>query len=1240
MIDLALKFVIIESIIFLVYSLIFRRFNTSQLIYIFVPLLFVLTLPFFIPQFNIDNAVETFEGFENSWETVYSITQKVSLAWASFLTILNAIGVVLTGGTYIVKLYLFYASLLVGKFYDPLSAILYTLLLSSQSLYAIFHTLHQLAIISKILIPIVIGVALPLIAWSRTRILGASLLTIGLVLYFTTFIAYNYVTGHTSELNAFYKNALNITSTLNSTNLKINGSQVLIVQGEPLWFVDGSLITGNDAVHFMTFTPSTPILVPNTTNVKISETIYYWLSIPINSKVSINDTHIIIALPEPPFERIVYGNAVIGVWKFLSSPDSYTTSQSGNVVYVRFRVNLPSAKEVCRKVGNKTKCKIIPSTRSVRIWSFVKSINAKYTLPSGVEVKEYHSYGKLYGEVDLHSEFNTTYNYMLNLIKYYSPTLMRFYNVNVSKSNISKPPISYPSTSKQQILSITFKNYNTYSVTVSGFIKIRGGDAWHSFGVTDQVIPYLSIIDEYLSSYGSNVTSWFSLYDSLLLATSPFGTFIPLLMVEFIVILGLLAGLGHALGIPNVFSMFGMRVWRFIMYDLSLIFYLRVMTRLPGRVLSRLFRTYGLKLLSWLVGRRVVGKLSHPLYRIVSISSIITHKLSTRHAMQEVLSSLKQYKATKPIARLVEKYHQYQLAGIRGQVPILKFKQDMAEIIDSRVVYEFPYGRRITFAKTIDMFIEKPSLVRRTYLKQILTGNVDRDIEKYVRKSIITSKVQELRSTFKQHYVTIMKVLLNELNNIDKGNVPALMMSKKSVKLIQQAIKLKKYRDAMKIAFYDILNNLWIKGKKKLKATYHHYSTLSTFKMVRPKYLNIAIKSRFEEISRPFMEKFYKSIEPLRSLYDLEGIPTTRVLAKYTNEIFKTFNYKVSKELIYALSSMIREYRTKQISLIGEYREFLRNYFKIIIPELIKTSRLDVVSESRRVINELTNLKYYQLKNKPLSKYFKSKGYSDKAINYLMHDKILRELISYKVLTTTRTNIIDLALTFRMPPPASIIQFMNKERLVKVVEDMYCKGEIGIAEFRRLASSFKILDVKFSNEFLNRIVKSSSPSEKYAQFVYDVFNSCRMVMSSEFKTLMRRSQVRDRKLKIIDLVRASIDAAYMFNRLAYSEKLRIIAHDLYRFIKGKRHFHTNNTVKDKIRQRIEKHVQSEVLIKILNKYLNDVKIEIEKILNKEIDVNRLDELRSRVENMDLKTREKVEELIREIEIVLNLKKLL
>ena len=96
---------------------------------------------------------------------------------------------------------------------------------------------------------------------------------------------------------------------------------------------------------------------------------------------------------------------------------------------------------------------------------------------------------------------------------------------------------------------------------------------------------------------------------------------------------------------------------------------------------------------------------------------------------------------------------------------------------------------------------------------------------------------------------------------------------------------------------------------------------------------------------------------------------------------------------------------------------------------------------------------------------------------------------------------------------------------------------------------------------------------------------------------------------------------------------------MYRFIKGKRHFHTNSAVKDKIRQRIEKHVQSEVLIKILNKYLNDVKIEIEKILNEEINVNKLDKLRSRVENVDLKTRREIEKLIKELEIVLKLRSL-
>ncbi len=1190
MLDLALKLVLVEAAIFLVLSLILRRLSTAQLIYVVSPVIFVTALPHLIPSLDLNVISSTFEHYKSCWESVFRASEAVAISWSSLLTTLNSIATALTGGLYVVKLNVFYSALLVGRIYDPLSASIYTVLLLSQSMYAIFHTLHMLAEVSKILVPLCLGIALPLVALERTRPLGASILAVGLTIAFITFVAGAHVSGRASELSELYSSAIGLLSKLNSSEFEsVRGGQVLVVESSLPHLVRGRLVTEGGEIELVTFTPSYPIVVPSSRSTVVDDVIFYWTRRPVGSAtITSNNTHIVVRIEDPDLELIPcrdgdVSRCVSGVWRWIEGPDEYMVERRPGEARIRFSLRLDPSSRECHEVGNRTECTVIPSCKNLSLWYFASRADLRLDLPAGVASR----CGERGGEHVCAHDLERLRGYQSNVISYYAPFLS---TLNVSKSfTLIEPPPACPRTSRPAYIECRVCNHDNSSRLVLGQIVVVGGDEWHAWGVNDPVVPYLSHVDSYLTRYGGHARDFaVELYDKLVSATSPLGTFIPMLMVDFIVILGLLSGLGHVLGVPNVFSMIGMRVWRFIMYDLSLILCLRIFTRLPGRAIRRILRERVMSIISRIASGET--RALRPI-RLVARAILRASSMTSERLISEALERLERsrIKVLSAAAGALRTYHRYQLAGARGSIPIARLIDDVSKVVEPRAVRDLVLPRRAEVARDVNLLEHRPSDVRRLYLKLYLRGTpMPREVADYVRRGALSALRERVLRTWR----SVVRALDEEMSSIARGR--ATMIPPELEDTIARALELGRRRYVMMLLLWHLFHHGIFRMARGLawylRGRYEHV----TVDRLTEGLLRRAVVEMLDEITLPSLRRFYRAIALLRELYLLKDVPTARDLGGYARRILEVFGYREGG-LALALSNMIRDHLSRSPSSTYEHRQILREHYARVVSEIMRASDVRRICELRRAVGELLGLRYSDLQGRTLVEHLRSRGYSEDVVDLIRRDRVLSRLISYKIMSSVRTNSIDLALTYRLLPPAAILQLLDKERLSRVIEDMLSRGDLSVADLRRLAPSLKAIGVSLRGEELNRIIERSSHDVRYREFVLDLFRACKIALQS---TIMDRLGVR-----AIDLLRP--DVLRRADELIESEQIRMYAHVVYDLL---RRSSESDAVRIKVGSLMDKHIMPDVLRRMLERYRESLLSDLRARGLGEEDVKRLDEL--------------------------------
>jgi len=638
-------FVVIESLLVIIWGVIKGGLNTRRLVFAGSAVIFAFTLPWVLshlaPGFGNATTYQLLQKYaesaEGTWAGVYQFSSKVMLIDASAMTALNIIEMLGSFGLSIVPQQYMGVLMNLGWILDPIDAVVESINHAAQVLLAIFHTIAWLAWFSWAIAPSILGIALALLIPERTRPMGTAVLLLTLaIMFFTSLAAYTLGLSTQAQLiNTINQTLTTIEGDLPS-NMTVRG--YLLLQSNYPYLVSGQLINetwvcGPRACYpvpqpvswFMGFTPSVG-LIDQFAKPQINNATLLWLSVNPNHQCNLlvwppnrnitqgpileqcnlqyfnnNETFAeVISLGNPPFnlieEELPNGTVYTGAWEWINPPSSYTVNNGNNTVVINATINIPSMHcvNITTRAGPHRVC--YPGTASADLWLWASSISYPTSLGGGNWTCTLSlTNSSRYPVVDLTQEFNTIRAFMGKLINESEVSRELIYpNATVPSYTLPNPT---PNGYRQRELSIYCTNWNNYTVVVPFTITIYGVGSNPWFGS----VPFLIspsdewIINTTIVGDAPLLINWWDVDVKQFLGL--LGIPIAQWLAEIAIIYGVLDGVGWFFGLPTILSPV-YAIMQGVIMELSLVLYLqiRAVSRLMQRAVRKLTKAIGSRL--------------------------------------------------------------------------------------------------------------------------------------------------------------------------------------------------------------------------------------------------------------------------------------------------------------------------------------------------------------------------------------------------------------------------------------------------------------------------------------------------------------------------------------------------------------------------------------------------------------------------------------------------------------------
>ncbi len=1001
-VHLAFVLASIEAAVILAHHLINRRFDHLKAVYIATALIAAYTASLLWPRLGLGEIIGSLKGVEEALYNAMNVVTGFALAYSAFLTILNLLGLMGFLPAY-AKLAITYASLSVAKIYDPLTALIYTTLSVTQALYAMAHSVLELAKALNALGPIAVSLAFPLLIVRRLRPLAISLITITAVLCGVVYSASAYITG-VGEISELLNRVEGVLKGVNNTIQGVIGSTPLTVRFQSeLPMIVSAKIGGIKAIIS---SPSSIVIPAKSDQVELDYIIVYWLNMTYDlldigvKRVNKSLIHVVIDVPGL---NPIYTNGVLtGVWMVLHREGHIDIRQIGNSIriYSSLRPH---------------------ENASLKLWLFTGGVELKCRSNGLVDVNARTLRKDVYEPADLSRLNGLILNYVNELKAYYEPYIRWRPRVCLNEG--------LPVKSRQYVVLIHAHNIANKTGVFECEVRPKAGDPW----LHTSFPPYIDMIDEYLRKDGDEaVTSYLWVKEAKLPGILDL---IPAIFTHWSLLESTIAGILFLIGSFDMFSI-ALRLWHFIMYDLSLITYLKVFSGLPGRLLAISMRRGAQRVMSKLTMRYAhvgIGRLFHSAYKAMRL-----------------LKPLTRGRRAYPIGRIGREYARMLSLGSKGLLPLFAYRRDLSRLIDSRLTYDL-LRRRPRGICELDLIDGDPASARRRFIKAVLSGEEVKGFNYALnaRRRLYSYLVERLMG-----YV-FEKIDL-WLETGDKGVLEELVYSD-DIPLLHNV---KKRRIIVGLVLKDVYRS--IRGYRWLLRPLPRPSRRALIE---------ALRIRLLELYGDFLQRSFEIIGVLRALNNGEmGLIDALTLLKR------------DLEAIGALEEVRTIEKALERSRLGISID-VRDLTRYVMRTLLDKGLAHVLKAFYLIEKVLPSVRYGDVAlSGGLRRYLTGMGFED-ALRAIENDKISRELISLYILSTTRTNPIDLALTFGMHPIAALLQFLNRDLLSQTIESLFERGLLSRRDLVELAPAFRQLELQFKSDVLSRIVEVSDPDESYFEFL-------------------------------------------------------------------------------------------------------------------------------------------------------------